>query len=200
MKICIVFRGPIRPNKESVIENINGLLSCFSEFDYDVLIASWFDEKDLDFVLKNIKYKYLISENVPDINYSFNKHSFSPINCVKQFYLANIAIDFVLNKKIYDFMVITRTDLNIFINPNDWLNKGFYSTIHAKKCGQPFTNDQFAITEPNIMKLAWKYDNNDYLYRMIDNCLYPEQIIDHNIDSNDILTKQISPYNWSIVR
>lgn len=201
MKICIIVRGPIRPNKETVLENIKLLKDSFSLFKCDILFATWKERfQDISYLLKNINPNYLLIENIPNVDFEFKKHSFNPKNCFLQFYLANKAIDFAISKSKYDFIVMTRTDLKISIDPKEWIKDDFYVTIHSKQCGELFTNDQFGIAQPNIMQLFWKYSDYESFFEKIDSCLFPEQIIDHNIERFNLKVIQKPTKIWEIKR
>ena len=201
MKLCIIIRGPIRPNKEVVLKNIILLKNDFAKFDFDILFSTWNENmKDVSYIINVIKPSFFLIENVPSISFNFKEHSFNPKNCFLQFYLANKAIDFALKKKKYDFIVMTRTDLNISIDTYIWIKQDCYTTIHSKQCGQPFTNDQFGISDPNIMKMFWSYENNNQLLIDIDQCSFPEQIIDNNIDKFKIKVIQQPTKLWEIKR
>lgn len=202
MRLCIIVRGPIRPNENAVLDNINVLLSNFKNTSFDILFASWKEDiAAVDRISRIIKPRFLLSEDLPEINFSFSEDkSFNPINCVKQFYLAKIAIDLAISSDSYDFIVHTRTDLKMLFDFSSWVNKDAYTTIHAKRCGHPFTNDQFGIAPPGLMKDAWSYSDFDTLCRNIDNCAYPEQIIDINIDNIKMNMRQGFASIWEITR
>jgi hypothetical protein len=201
MKICLIIRGPIRPNKEVVLNNIKLISSSFFDYNYDMVFATWNNNMDeVSYIIDSINPKYSIISSLPKINYTFKDHSFNPKNCFNQFYLANKAIDFALSLNNYDFFVLMRTDLKMSVDLKKWIKKDSYVTIHSKQCGQPFTNDQFGIAPPNIMKNVWNYNDELSLYNLIDSSQYPEQIIDLNIESSGVSVLQEPPILWEIMR
>ena len=152
------------------------------------------------YIIDSISPKYSIISSHPKINYIFKNNSFNPQNCFNQFYLSNKAIDFALSLNNYDFLVLMRTDLKMSVDLKKWIKKDSYVTIHSKQCGQPFTNDQFGIAPPNIMKNVWNYNDELSLCALIDSSQYPEQIIDLNIESSGVSVLQETPMLWEIMR
>jgi hypothetical protein len=210
MKILIWHRGPVRPNIQNCINNINLLKSNFNKnyFDFDELISTY-NHPLADDLYNNYKVKYFLLMEAPDNNFVKQTFEFSNIpsgacskRVFKQFYTNKIVSEFIFNLQKYDFVIMSRMDTSFSIESSaaEWFNPNFYTTIHDKQDG--FTNDQFGVAQPEIMKKAWDYIDLKNLKMFGDNAYRAEDIFDQILTLNNVSTfsmfvqKQIRPDIW----
>jgi hypothetical protein len=214
MKIAVLFRGPLRPNSESVVARVNEFLWQFNKrgIRLDTYLSTWRDyrgQKAADLIgmdlfdnvimqtppsderiRKFVKVKQL--ENTADITYPFY-----------MYYQSKTAIDLIHNADDYDYIIHTRTDMRMIIDSyiNEWFIPDTYVAIHTHR--KPFTtesdawmNDQFGIAPAHIMQQAWDYGTLENLGRMFDNADIPDRILQRLIDSKGIKFKSAQYNEW----
>jgi hypothetical protein len=102
-----------------------------------------------------------------------------------------------------DFVVQSRTDITIEIDPFLWLNKDYYTTIHAQdnapnNPNSEFINDQLGVATPEIMRLAWDYGDEMQLREFMDKSERPEDILQFIIDMNGVSVKIAPVIQWDL--
>lgn len=205
MNVACLIRGPIRPNCESVIKNIQIFLESFKNYNInlDLYLCTWKDySNDFAEIKRQFSNIKIVSASLTQEPFFYSKnYNFNPINCYKQYVLAKYSINTVSSIKEYDFIIHSRTDMQIKIEPTQWFNDGYYTTIHTVQDpynNSPFTNDQFSVAQPSIMKKVWFYQQEAELLNLINNVPFPERILDFNIERDHILTKTAKPLIWKL--
>lgn len=210
MNIACIIRGPIRPNHNSVINNINTFLESFKDFkeNIDLYLCTWEEYSQSSSEIK----KHFDDINVITTSLEKNpvfgqKYLFNKLNCYRQFISAKFFISSISKLKKYDFLIHTRTDMRMKIEPKEWFNQNFYTTIHSGQnlkdnwqnfSGEHFTNDQFSVAQPEIMEKAWDYGTEKELIELIDTVPFPEKILDFNIEKNKVFVKVARPLIWNL--
>lgn len=199
MKVLIWHRGPVRPNSENCIQNMELLKQDFNtEFHTEELISTY-KHHLADEIYSNYKVNYFLMMESPSNDFikSIISKSHIPAGAevhrvFKQYYTNKIVSEFIYNLQKYDFVVMSRMDTKFSIKSNfkEWFNDNKYTTIHTKKgtALDAWTNDQFAVAQPEIMKKAWDYQNIENLKYFIDNCYRAEDILDEIINLNKVET------------
>ena len=195
MKILIWHRGPVRPSSENCIQNMKLLKSDFeTDFEIEELISAYTHPLANE-VFINYKVNYFLLMDAPSDLFikSIIPKSHVPSGAemhrvFKQYYTNKIISEFIFNLKKYDFVIMSRMDTKFSIKSNfkDWFNYGKYTTIHVKTDG--WTNDQFGIAEPEIMKKAWDYKTIEILKEFINKAHKAEDILDQIIEMNNVET------------
>ncbi|QTC91173.1 hypothetical protein [Brevundimonas goettingensis] len=122
-------------------------------------------------------------------------------NTFYQYFLARLALNAVNLTGDYDFIVHTRSDLNIALGPflPEWLARpDLYTTIHCREDGQAFINDQFSVAGPKVMLDAWTYRSLEDLRELFSTAVIPEDILQSMLTRSGITARQIQITQWEL--
>jgi len=122
-------------------------------------------------------------------------------NTFYQYFLARMALNAVNLTGDYDFIVHTRSDLNIALGPflEDWLSRpDLYTTIHCREGDQAFVNDQFSIAGPQVMLNAWSYRSLEDLRELFSTAVIPEDILQSMLTRSGIEARQVQITQWEL--
>jgi hypothetical protein len=203
MKIAILIRGPVRPDHQTCRANVEILKNCFDEHESHIYLWTWnsTEAKKLSQSYHCFHKVTLVEElSETDIRRKLNEEKATiknwSCNIYKQFWSMENALKSIDDS--YDFIVQSRADTRIQINKDvlpQWFNPEHYTTIHAKGQNGGFTNDQFGIATPAIIKRVWKY--HDY-GELSTRALRPEDIIDFIAEREQIPLKIAPIAIWEL--
>ena len=201
-KIAIIFRGPIRPDVESVAKNIRLLKENFSKFDVDTYLITWNNIGVSNFITnEGIDNLLIIKEPSKEfisqkLTTRTKENSLFDRN-YKAFWSVRTGIKLVLDTKInYDWIVLTRTDLAVHIEDIEkWLSGDDYVMPTQENY---IINDQFGIAKPMIMDKAWDYIDLPNLNKLYGQSVNPEDCLKKIMEMNGVNTKKISADFYSL--
>jgi hypothetical protein len=210
LKIAILFRGPVRPSIQSTIDRYKEVMAQFAgvqNAEITTYLATWRSYKHLnatDLIALNL-FDNVIMQTPPTdetIQRCTKLHrvpSSSPIRSVfTQFYQSKTALDLIVNADRYDFIVHTRTDLQLILGQHlpQWFDQNFYVTQHVFP--NEWTNDQAGIAPTEMMYKAWNYETIENLGRMIEACEKPEDVLQMMIEKNKIPIRTAPYLMWNL--
>lgn len=193
-KVAIIVRGPIRPDIDTVIKNIRLLKKSFLEFEVDVYLMAWNSIETSDFIIaKEVDNIILIKEPTTEfisekLTTRTKQNSLFDRN-YKAFWSVRTAIRIIRDTQInYDWIVLTRTDLEISIrNANKWMNDSLYT---MPKQENYVINDQFGIAKPEVMYKAWDYIDLPTLNQLYGQSFNPEECLKKIMELNGVLIQK----------
>lgn len=204
MKIALLMRGPIRPNGDYVLENLNFMINKSLQNIDNKNITTFIVTSEYDSVVKyfdnSIILKRFSDEKIFQlINLNHMNNAFN------QFYSSKAALEMIAKLEDFDFIIHTRTDIKIDISnlENEWFKKGTYQTIHIadgvpafEQSSLSYHCDHFGIAEPEIMLKAWNYHSFNLLKIFFSNSNFPERILDFIIQINNVKTNRANIRFW----
>lgn len=216
MKIAVLFRGPVRPNNQSVLDRVHEFLSQFNGQPVEIhtYLATWRywkEEKSTDLINVNVFDNVIMQTEPTDeriskfVSVPVLKNTVSVGPPFKMYYQSKTAIDLICNNDDYDFIVHTRTDLQMIIYPyfNEWFDPLHYVALHTHP--EPFTteytpwlNDQFGIAPAALMKKAWDYGTLENLGKLLDQADIPERVLQTIVDTNGVPVKSAPHSVWNL--
>lgn len=122
-------------------------------------------------------------------------------NTFYQYFLARLAINTVALTGEYDYIVHTRSDLDVALGPfiGEWLSRpDLYTTIHCREGHAAFVNDQFSIASPRVMTEAWSYRSLDELREFFSTAVIPEDILQSMLTRAGITARQVQTIQWQL--
>jgi len=208
MKIAVLFRGPVRPQPYNVVERYREFMSQFINIDAEVTtyLATWRQWKNykasdilgldlFDNVIMQTEPTDAHRERCTALKKLQNGADIRPV--YNMYYQSRTALDLIVNADNYDYIVHTRTDLQMIFGAHlpQWFNSS-YTTIHAKP--HPWTCDQMAIAPTKLMYNAWNYGTIEHLGRMIEAADKPEAVLEMMIEDSKVPVKT-APYDlWRL--
>lgn len=208
--VAVLFRGPLRPDIPSVLENVTFLCDSIRSLDCIPVtyLATWCPE-DIDemrrveesgFFDNFIFIKPLINSEIP-IKTERDRFPLggTPVNAFRQYYLSLSAISVIANDWRFSHIVHSRTDMIATIdNKESWFNND-YCTIHIDiGISTSFINDQFAVAPPEIMHKAWHYGAIGDLVDMIEAAQKPEDVLQAVISKNGVEPRVAHLARWEL--
>ncbi len=128
-------------------------------------------------------------------------HRFGVRNTFYQYFLSRLAMAAVNDSGEYDYVVHTRTDLDVSLGQfmPDWLARPeTYATIHCREDKAPFINDQFAIAGQQVMVDAWSYSSLDELRGFFATAVIPEDILQSMLTCAGVTARQVLTTQWAL--
>jgi hypothetical protein len=209
LKIAVLFRGPIRPNSQSVVERYGEFMSHFRNLDGEVTtyLATWRKWKNTKAseVMSLDLFDNVIMQEEPTIEHIKrctklkklpNGADIKPV--YNMYYQSKTALDLIVQADTYNFIVHTRTDMKMVMcdDLNHWFDQNYYVAPHI--IGNPWQCDQFGIATGEMMHKAWNYGDISNLGRMLELADKPENVLEQMIIANNIPVKA-SPYKlWEL--
>ena len=211
MKIAILFRGPIRPNPQRVVDRVNEFMGHFTQVNPNISIhtylATWrtWKQYNASDLLKLDMFDNVIMQTPPtaeqwsrctSITKLPNGADIEPV--FKMYYQSKTALDLIKNADNYDFVVHTRTDLQMILGEhiNNWFDINYYVAPHIHP--HPWMCDQFGIAPADLMYKAWDYRTIDNLKRLIESANKPEDILQMQIEEAGIQVKSAQYTAWNL--
>ena len=205
MKIAVIIRGLIRPDAETVINNINLLKETFKNHDTDFFFYTWnnqkyqkiaeeFPEMEIHAMKELDDAQILTYFNGETQTQKRHGHVWKPANSYKMFWQTRLAIINTLDaRRGYDYIVITRPDLRIRIdNLEPWFCDDYVmDSAHCHHNDR--VGDQFGIGKPDVVFGAWNYKIVEMLNDFYLQTENPEEVLYNIIRSNNITTKALRP-------
>ena len=197
-KIAVLFRGPIRPDLDTVVSYSARLLQelRYAGFNVTSYIATWkdYNKDEVKKILATDLYNNVILQQKPTperIKQYVSRECYGiypTSNVFNMYYQSKTAIDLIAATDEYNYIVHSRTDLYIKFGKyiNDWFDGEQYSSPVRKT---PWICDWISIAKPDIMQSAWNYYTNKQLGILIDNTEIPEHILISMIEHNNIQVK-----------
>lgn len=216
MKIAVLFRGPLRPNHNSVVSRVNEFLWQFNKrgIRLHTYLATWKDYRGQPagpLLSQNI-FDNIIMQTPPSderirqfVRVPQLKNTAEITYPFYMYYQSKTALDLIHSADDYDYIIHTRTDMRMIIDTHfdQWFTPDTYVAIHTHR--EPFTtdkdawmNDQFGIAPASIMQQAWDYGTLENLGRMFDDADIPDRILQRMIDSKNIKFKSAQYDKWTL--
>ena len=211
MKIAVLFRGPIRPTQNSVIDRVKEFMGHFANITPDIQIttylATWrtWKQYNASELLALDLFDNVIMQTPPTAEHWSRCTSLSnlPNGCniepvFKMYYQSKTALDLIINADNYDFIVHTRTDLQMILGQyiNDWFDINYFVAPHIHPTS--WMNDQFGIAPAHMMHKAWDYENMANFKRLIEIADKPEAILQTMIDEAGIKVRTAQYIAWNL--
>lgn len=209
---AIVCRGPLRTPIEHLERRIDSLRDEFTAAGVKtrVFLATWnepfcgldkiaFSARFDDVLLVQQPTEEEIVEMIGQTTLA--DHRFGVRNTFYQYFLSRLAMATVDASGEYDYIVHTRTDLDISLGQfmPDWLSRpDLYATIHCREDNAPFINDQFAIASQKVMVEAWSYRSLDELRSFFATAVIPEDILQSILTSAGVTARQVLTTQWTL--
>ena len=197
-KIAILFRGPIRPDVDTCIFNLNKLKESFIGYNITTFVVAWENESSIEFQKRNIADHCLLlpmptEEQIAldlklDTSNDLHMKRFLVFgrNMYRQFISTHALLNLMNSKENYDWAVITRLDIKIKINPSLYKNDNAYTAADVQKFP---INDQFGIGRPSIVQKAWDYENMDNMANLIKTNGNPEEVLQMQMKQREVTYK-----------
>ena len=211
MKIAVLFRGPVRPNPDKVVERYNEFMTHFDnlvpQIEVHTYLATWrtWKSHNASELLALNLFDNVLMQTAPTEAHRLrctkltrlpNGAHIEPV--FNMYYQSKTALDLIVNADTYNFIVHTRTDLQMVMCPDlsQWFDPNYYVTIHAKP--NPWTCDQFGIATGEMMHKAWDYGDIGNLGKLIEAADKPEAILEMMIEAANIPVRT-APYQvWNL--
>jgi hypothetical protein len=208
MKIAILFRGPVRPNINSVTQKIQFFMDQFSGFPakihtYLACYRYWHHHRAIDLISSDwFNNVIMLTEpGAEQIRQCTDLHQIRngmPIHSpYKMYTLSKIALDTVVQSDDYDYIIHTRSDLWMRMDPlQEWFVPDTYVAPHVT--GDPWMCDQFGVAPADIMHKAWDYGTKENLDHLFRSAAIPETVLELMMAKHDIKVKK-GPYSqWHL--
>lgn len=108
-----------------------------------------------------------------------------------QYYMQKEATQFLYDQNKYDFVIMTRGDIDIISHPKiaAWFVKDKYSTF--KSTCETFHTDMIGVSDPKTMKDAWDFETYEHLNELFKNAYRGEDPLcamlkEKNIEINSV--------------
>jgi hypothetical protein len=199
MKLGVLFRGPIRPSIQSVMQKRKLLVDQLKGHDVTTYLATWSTWKGSDStaILSNKMFDTVLSQPVvkPERIHKFTSKIRLPsstyVNRVFSMYYQTLtALNIMIQQDDYDFIIHARTDCSVvFGNMNDWFDKDHYVTDGYIMNTPLLPKDWITVATPDIMKKVWDYGSLTDLGKMIDSIDVTERLISRTIERAQVRTK-----------
>lgn len=199
----MLFRGPIRPNPSSVAQKVQHFMQHFNGANAEIHTylatwRNWHHHNATDLIAANM-FDNVMMQTEPtmdqirrctDLEYLKNGSHISTV--FKMYYQSKIALDWIKSCDDYDFIVHTRTDLYMVMDPiQEWFDHSHYVAPHIHP--DPWMCDQFGVAPAPLMYAAWDYGTFDNLAKMIGDANIPETVLEFMMDRAGIRRKK-GPY------
>jgi len=205
MKIAILFRGPIRPNPQSVIDRYTEFMNQFINVvsnsgpivihTYLATWRNWKNHNASDLLSLNLFNNVLMQEEpVEETRTLCTKIQKLPngadiIPVYNMYYQSKMALNLIENSNNYDYVIHTRTDAQVILNQfiPEWFDSNNYVAPHVHP--EPWMNDQFGIAPAKLMYSAWDYGTIENLGKMIESADIPERVLEFMMRNASIPVK-----------
>ncbi len=209
MKIAVLFRGPVRPQPHFVVERCREFMSQFANVDAEIhtYLATWrtwrtYKASDImaldlfDNVIMQTAPNDTHRERCTALKKLQNGADIEPV--FNMYYQSKTALDLIMNADQYDYIVHTRTDLQMLFGPHlpQWFDPNYYVTVHAKP--RPWTCDQMGIAPAKMMQAAWDYKTIENLGKMIEAADKPEAVLETMIEAANIPVRTAAYQIWQL--
>ena len=211
MKIAVLFRGPVRPNNQSVMNRVIEFLYQFQNTNIEIhtYLATWRyhnDQRAADLIATDF-FHNVIMQSEPTIDQvrratdlTLLKNGSRADWVYNMFYQSKTALDLIHAADNYDFIVHTRTDIQIMLHPymHQWFDSDNYVTLHTYKDENSWINDQFGVAPAAMMQRAWDYGTLENLGRLMKLAEFPEMILQRNMIDHNIPVKTGQYSIWQL--
>lgn len=223
MKIAVLFRGPVRPNTQSVVARFKEFMGHFAVLppgvEVHTYLATWdrwrghraAELLSLD-LFDNVMMQSMPTEahrqrctsvvklpNGADIEPVFN-----------MYYQSKTALDWIVRSDTYSYIIHTRTDLQMVLGQhiNDWFDPEHYVAPHVPGVFAPHAPhikaedlwicDQFGVATGANMHRAWDYGDISGLGRRIELADKPEAVLQGMIEDAGIPMRTAPYMLWNL--
>lgn len=204
-KAAVLFRGPIRPDVDSVLENVRMLRK--SLFDLEVAhttyLATWTLPQEtlarLAPAFDNLIVLNPLDQSALETELDFAPGVWNPVNAFRQYFMCQTALTSIAADDCFTHIVHSRTDAAIeFVDRDAWFNDG-YCTVHINDDHPAsFINDQFAVGPRETMKAAWSYGSRDRLKELLRQSVRPESVLQDMLDMSGIVPTAAPLTRWEL--
>lgn len=211
LRIAVLFRGPVRPSKDGVFARVAEFLNQFNGLPVEIhtYLATWRNwkgTKAADLINLDI-FDNVIMQTEPRPELAFHrtiaKSDKTPgiwniPTTYNMYYQSKAALDLIHAADDYDYIVHTRTDLQMIMAPyfDQWFVPGHYVTIHTHP--NPWMCDQVGVAPAAMMQAAWDYGTLANLGRMFEVAIRPEHVLEMMIDSKNIPVRTAQYTAWQL--
>ena len=174
MRILLAVRGPIRPNVDKCIGNISKVAGYIKEHQVDTLYVGWAGEDNEKAISCSFNSYMLLRDPSLDIEYYMSHlgesvNNKTKINSLRMYFQLKMICKYAQQySHIYDYVVMTRADLDIDIsNLNNWFTEGVYyypeRGRHGKQCSKNGVgmNDCFGVGPVSVFCDTWVSKKSD---------------------------------------
>jgi hypothetical protein len=210
MKIAVLFRGPIRPNLQSVLARCGEFMQQFSgaqNVEFHTYLATWRywrQQKASDLINLDL-FDNVIMQEAPTESHRLrctkltklpNGADIEPV--YNMYYQSKTALDLIVRSDTYSYIIHNRTDLQMLFGEhiNSWFDPNYYVAPHVHP--NPWMCDQFGIAPGAMMHKAWDYGELDNLGRLIEAADKPETVLQTMIDSAGIPVRTAQYTSWML--
>lgn len=207
MKIAILFRGPVRPNPASVEQKVRYFMQQFNGAQAEIhtylaCYRNWHHHKATDIIGRDL-FDNVIMLTEPGqaqirqcTDLDMIKNGMPIHSPYKMYTLSKIALDVIMESDRYDYIVHTRTDLWMQMNPiQEWFTDEY---VAPHITGDPWMCDQFGVAPAEIMHKAWDYGTKENLNKLFHAAAIPETVLEMIMAPHGIKLKK-GPYShWQL--
>jgi len=202
LKLAVIFRGPLRSNPSSVLDNSKFLLDQLINTGHEVhsYLATWTYHKDYhvsDLDLKYYDNVIALAEPTEDhIRRYITRRDFDGLhatvpNVYKMYYQIKSTIEIILGAGGYDRIVNSRTDVHVDFGEHmkNWIEPYAFMRpipIRGDVLDDNGICDWINVAPPDVMYAAYNYGNQRDLSFLIDHAPTPEHILLHMLESRKI--------------
>lgn len=191
MKLAVLFRGPMRPNIQQVLENAQLTIDELTAAGHDVtsFLATWstHETASIQDLVSQKHFDHCIISDEPDIKLvnsyvhrqtALNGHG-TVYNIWKMYTQSKYAIDQIVQTESYDRIIHSRTDIRVnFGNHLDtWLESSSTYYVRPRCDAAWWYNDTVGVTTPIIMQRVWNWNSYEELGQRIDKVTIPEEVL-----------------------
>lgn len=208
MKIAVLFRGPVRPNLQSVVARCSEFMQQFSgaqNVEFHTYLATWRywrQQKASDLINLDLFNNVIMQEMPTDAHRQRctkltklpNGADIEPV--YNMYYQSKTALDLIVRSDTYSYIIHNRTDLQMLFGEhiNSWFDPNYYVAPHVHP--HPWMCDQFGVAPGAMMHKAWDYGELDNLGRLIEAADKPEAVLQTMIDTAGIPVRTAQYRSW----
>lgn len=210
IKVAVLFRGPVRPNLQSVVTRCGEFMQQFSgaqNVEFHTYLATWRywrQQKASDLINLDL-FNNVIMQEAPTEAHRLrctkltklpNGADIEPV--YNMYYQSKTALDLIVRSDTYSYIIHNRTDLQMLFGQhiNDWFDPNYYVAPHVHP--HPWMCDQFGIAPGAMMHRAWDYGEIDELGRLIEAADKPEAVLQTMIDRAGIPVRTAQYQSWAL--
>lgn len=200
MKIALLFRGPLRPNPEKVIENTQHTVNELKSAGHEVrtFLATWptYNHYSAEDLRQRNVFDHIIITDEPTPEYVKQyvhrlqiPGSHSTIdNVFKMYVQSKNAIDVILQTGKFDRIVHSRPDIIVRFGSylDSWLTLSESNYVRQRCDAAWWINDTIGMAPPDIMQRAWDWHSLEELGTRIDQVTIPEEVLMGLIADNGV--------------
>ena len=222
IKVAVLFRGPVRPDLQSVWMRVTEFmqqLSTVSNIEVTTYLATWRRWKDVDaskLIGMDLFDNVLMQTQPSDAQIARATAikavpSGQIIRAVyNMYYQVKTALDIIHSADDYHYIINTRTDMVMQLGEHlpQWFDQHAYTAPHVHgvyaahtphiQASEQFMCDQFGIAPAAMMHAAWDWGSIAELGRRIEAVQLPEQVLQNMITERGIPVKAVPYRAWQL--